>query len=174
MKKQIWLLGIVAVLFGALGAYFGLQKWQEKPAADDAPHYFFAQTLHDINDNNEKMLKWQGRLLLVNFWATWCSPCVEEMPELSDLQRDQEFKNLQIIGIGIDSSENIRKFAAKYDIGYPIYVAGMGGIELSRKLGNQPGGLPFTVLFGPDGQIKKTYLGRLKMDVVRRDLKQSS
>lgn len=116
------------------------------------------------------MSNWHGKLLLVNFWATWCSPCVEEMPELSALQNEQKFKNLQIIGIGIDSPANIREFAGKYKISYPVYLAGMGGIELSRQMGNQQGGLPFTILFGADGQVKKTYLGRLDMETVRKDL----
>jgi thiol-disulfide isomerase/thioredoxin len=170
MKKEIWLLGIFALLFGAIGIYFGLKKWEAPTPPANALHYFFNQSLPDINDKNEKMSNWHGKLLLVNFWATWCSPCVEEMPELSALQNSQEFKNLQIIGIGIDSSANIQEFATKYKISYPVYVAGMGGIELSRQMGNQQGGLPFTILFGPDGQVKKTYLGRLKMEVVRKDL----
>jgi thiol-disulfide isomerase/thioredoxin len=170
MKKEFWLLGIVALLCGALGVYFGLQKWQSPTPSITAAQHFFNQSLPDINNKNEKLANWQGKLLLVNFWATWCTPCVEEMPELSTLQNSQEFKNLQVIGIDINSPANIQKFAGKYHITYPIYVAGTGGIELAKKLGNQQGGLPFTILFGPDGQVKKTYLGRLKMETVRRDL----
>lgn len=170
MKKEIWLLGIVAVLCGALGIYFGLQKWQPKPPSAGAESRFFSHSLTDVNNKSTKMSEWQGKLLLVNFWATWCAPCVEEMPELSELQSSQQFKNLQIIGIGIDSAANIQEFAGKYKIHYPLYVAGMNGIELSRQLGNQQGGLPFTLLIGPDGQVKKTYLGRLNMDVLRKDL----
>lgn len=170
MKKEIWLLGIVAVFFAVAGAYFGLKKWEAPTPSSDTPHHFFSQSLPDINNKNEKMSNWHGKLLLVNFWATWCSPCVEEMPELSALQIEQKFKNLQIIGIGIDSPANIREFAGKYKISYPVYLAGMGGIELSRQMGNQQGGLPFTILFGADGQVKKTYLGRLDMEKVRKDL----
>lgn len=170
MKKEIWLLGLVAVLCGALGIYFGLRKWDAPAPSAQAAQQFFTQSLPDINNKQDHMAKWQGKLLLVNFWATWCAPCVEEMPELSSLQKSQEFKNLQIIGIGIDSPGNIQEFARKYQISYPIYVAGMTGVALSKKLGNQQGGLPFTILFGPDGQIKKTYLGRLKMEMVRKDL----
>lgn len=170
MKKEIWLLGIVAVICGAIGVVVGLKKWQDPPPSSGSAQYFFNQSLPDIHNNSKKMSELQGKLLLVNFWATWCAPCVEEMPELSELQNSTEFKNLQVIGIGIDSATNIKEFAGKYKISYPIYVAGMGGIEFSKKMGNQQGGLPFTILIGSDGSIKKTYLGRLKMEVVRKDL----
>ncbi|RJG03746.1 TlpA family protein disulfide reductase [Noviherbaspirillum sedimenti] len=170
MKKEIWLGILVALLAGAIGVYFGLKKWEAPSAGVADQHYFFSQSLPDINDKNEKMSNWHGKLLLVNLWATWCAPCVEEMPELSSLQNEQSFNNLQVIGIGIDSADNMREFAAKHKISYPLYVAGMGGIELARKMGNQHGGLPFTLLIGPDGQVKKTYMGRLDMQSVRRDL----
>lgn len=170
MKKEFWLLGIVALICGAIGVFAGLKKWEDPAPAAGATSYFFNQSLPDIYNNSKKMSELQGKLLLVNFWATWCAPCVEEMPELSELQNSAEFKNLQVIGIGIDSATNIKEFADKYKISYPVYIAGMSGIELSRKLGNQQGGLPFTILLGSDGTIKKTYLGRLKMEKVRKDL----
>jgi peroxiredoxin len=92
------------------------------------------------------------------------------MPELVELQADMKDKNLQIVGIGIDSPSNIKEFLSTYKISYPVLIAGMSGTELSRLLGNQAGGLPFTVLIGADGQVKKTYLGRLDMKKVRADL----
>jgi peroxiredoxin len=95
---------------------------------------------------------------------------VEEMPELSELQKSGDGKKVQIIGIGIDSPSNIAEFAKKFNIAYPVYVAGLSGTELSRQFGNTQGGLPFTVLIGADGQVKKTYLGRLKFDQLRSDL----
>lgn len=170
MKKEIWWITIVGLLFALIGGYAGIKKWEPAAPSPTAHHIFFSQSLPDINDKNEKMSNWHGKLLLVNFWATWCAPCVEEMPELSELQNEQKPANLQVIGIGIDSPSNIREFAAKYKISYPIYLAGMGGIDLARQMGNQQGGLPFTVLFGADGQVKKTYLGRLDMQAVRKDL----
>jgi thiol-disulfide isomerase/thioredoxin len=170
MRREFWLIAVVAMLFSLIGLYFGLQNLDEPASTTDTGNYFFTQSLPDVNNNSEKLSKWQGKLLLVNFWATWCAPCVEEMPELSELQQKQDFKNLQVIGIGIDSAANIREFAAKHHITYPLYVAGMAGTELSKQMGNQQGGLPFTLLITPDGQVKKTYLGRLNMDAVRKDL----
>ena len=92
------------------------------------------------------------------------------MPELTELQTELAGKNIQILGIGIDSPSNIREFAAKYKITYPLYIAGLTGSELSRQFGNQAGGLPFTVIIGPKGDVRKTYLGRLKMDQLRADI----
>ncbi len=94
------------------------------------------------------------------------------MPELVELQKSFVDKNLQVIGIGVDSPSNILQFTKKHQISYPILVAGMQGTELSRDLGNLAGGLPFTVLIGLDGQILQTYIGRLDMNKVRADLAQ--
>ena len=92
------------------------------------------------------------------------------MPELDKLARDSAGKNIRVIGIGIDSPTNIAEFAAKFKISYPIYVAGLSGTELARSFGNAGGGLPYTVLIGADGQVRKTYLGRLKFEELKADL----
>ena len=113
----------------------------------------------------------QGKVLLVNFWATWCHPCVQEMPALSDLQAKGKIANLQIIGIGIDTPEAIGQFSTKYKISYPLYIGGVGASELMRKYGDAAGGLPFSLLIGTDGQVKKTYMGALKIDEVKKDIK---
>ena len=131
----------------------------------------FAQTLPDPGGKAQALAQWRGKAVLVNFWAPWCAPCVQEMPELSALQQEYAGKNLQILGVGIDSPANIAQFAAKFKIAYPLYVAGMDGTELARQLGNHAGALPYTVLIGADGQIRKTYLGRLQFEQLRADLK---
>ena len=117
---------------------------------------------------------WKGKALLVNFLATWCGPCVQEMPELSALATEEAAngatKRFNVIGVGIDAPSAMVEFATKHNIKYPLYVGGMGGTELSREFGNPSGGLPFTVLIGADGQVKKTYLGKLKFDELKADL----
>ncbi len=170
MKRNWLLFGVIAIVFAAVGAYFGEHRLAPETPQAAATARLFAQTLPDAQGTSHPMSQWQGKTLVVNFWATWCAPCVEEMPELSALQNDIASRNAQIIGIGIDSAANIMEFGAKYKITYPLYVAGMSGTELSRQFGNQAGGLPFTVLIAPDGRIKKTYLGRLKMEELRKDL----
>ena len=124
----------------------------------------------DTQGQTHALSEWRGKVLLVNFWATWCPPCVEEMPELVDLQNSSEIKNLQIVGIGVDSPSNIQQFTKKYQISYSILMAGMEGTEIARALGNQAGGLPFTVLLDSEGRVRQTYLGRLNMNQVKTDL----
>ncbi|HYD80582.1 MAG TPA: TlpA disulfide reductase family protein [Paucimonas sp.] len=170
MKRNILLITPVALLFMAIGIYFGNQRVAPTPAEPTAASLLLAQTLPDSAGKAQSLSQWKDRPLVVNFWATWCAPCVEEMPELSGLQAEVAARHIQIIGIGIDSPSNIAEFSQKYKIGYPLYVAGMSGNELSKRLGNQAGGLPFTVLIGSDGQVKQTYLGRLKFEELRRDL----
>jgi thiol-disulfide isomerase/thioredoxin len=169
---------VVALLFAASGAYVGLKKQQAAPITAKPPAgasagpvaELYKQTLPDAAGTAQALAQYKGKALLVNFWAPWCGPCVQEMPELSALAVGDEGKKLQVVGIGIDSPSNIAEFSNKYKITYPVLVAGMSGTELSRQFGNSGGGLPFTVLIGADGQVKKTYLGHLKFDELRKDL----
>ncbi|MGK5025856.1 TlpA family protein disulfide reductase [Janthinobacterium sp. RB2R34] len=171
-KKNIIACAVVALLFGAVGAYVGLKHDKPSPAVAVSPavNELYALSLPDAAGAKQALSQWKGKNLLVNFWAPWCPPCVQEMPELSEVQGEFAAKNLQIIGIGIDSASNIATFAEKVKIAYPVYVSGMSGTDLSRHFGNATGGLPFTVLIGADGEVKKTYLGRLKFDQLRADL----
>lgn len=170
MKRNILMFTVVGLLFAVTGGYFGLKRLEPATPSDMAVASFFAQSLPDSKNQPQNMAQWKGKSVLLNFWATWCAPCVQEMPELSALQAEIAPKNMQILGIGIDSPAAILEFSTKYQISYPLYVAGMGGSELSRQFGNQAGGLPFTVLIGPDGRVKKIYVGRLKMAELRADL----
>lgn len=170
MKRSLALLVFFALLFTGIGAYFGWKQLAPVAPVNIAVASLMQQTLPDSAGNSRQFGEWKGKILLVNFWATWCPPCVAEMPELVDLQTEMKEKNLQIVGIGIDSPSNIREFAAKYKISYPLLMAGMEGTELSRQFGNQAGGLPFTVLIDASGQVRQTYLGRLDMSKVRKDL----
>lgn len=170
MKKNFILFGGVAALFALAGAFISHKQTEPQPAASSAVSNLLSQSMSDSQGKQQNLGQWKNKPLLINFWATWCTPCVDEMPELSALQTELGAQKIQIIGIGIDSPSNISEFASKYQIQYPLYVAGMSGSELSRQLGNQAGGLPFTVLIGSDGQIRRTYLGRLKMADLRKDL----
>lgn len=170
MKKKTILFAAVALVFTGIGIAVGNRHTLPAEAATGAAGLFFSQTFADANGRPQPMAQWKDQTLVVNFWATWCPPCVDEMPELSALQQEVASSKVQILGIGIDSPSNIAQFAAKQKISYPLYSAGMNGTKLAREFGNQAGGLPFTVVIGQDGKIKKTYLARLKMDTLRKDL----
>ncbi|WP_395823190.1 TlpA disulfide reductase family protein [Collimonas sp.] len=170
MKRNILIFVPIAILFCAIGIYFGVQRHTPAAPENAAVANLFSQSMPDASGKVGSLAQWQGKPLIVNFWATWCGPCVEEMPELNALQTEIAGKNIQILGIGIDSQDNIAQFADKYKISYPLYVAGSSATALLRQFGNQAGGLPFTVLIGRDGAVKKMYLGGIKFDELRKDL----
>ncbi len=171
MKRSTIIIGLIGVVFAVAGAWYGDLRTAPAAAEPAAVTSLFAQTLPDLADKPQPLAQWRGKPLLVNFWATWCAPCVQEMPELSAFQNEVGAQSLRIVGIGIDSPANIREFSKKVSVSYPLYIGGIGASELSRQMGNQAGGLPFSVLINADGSIRKTYLGRLKMDEVHRDLR---
>jgi thiol-disulfide isomerase/thioredoxin len=177
MNKKNWMmLGAVALAFGVIGALVATRQHAPAPAvaasasAGGPVEALFAQSMNDAAGTSHALSQWQGKPLLVNFWAPWCAPCVKEMPELAALAADSAAKGVSVIGIGIDSPTNIAEFAAKVKVSYPLYVAGMSGTELSRAFGNSSGSLPYTVLIGADGKVRKTYLGQLKFDQLKADM----
>ncbi len=175
-RKNALTYTVVALLFGAVGAWLGLRHTPAPVAAPVAAapagpvEALFAQSMNDASGANHSLSRWKGKPLVINFWAPWCGPCVQEMPELSELAVASAVKNINVIGIGIDTPANIAEFAARLKIAYPLYVAGMSGTELARQFGNSAGGLPYTVLVGADGKVIKTYIGKLKFDELKADL----
>jgi thiol-disulfide isomerase/thioredoxin len=174
-NKKLAVVAAVAVIFCALGVVFGSKTQAPAPVAasaavPSAATNLYAQSLNDLAGKPQALAQWKGKPLLVNFWATWCGPCVQEMPELSAMANEEGGKRFNVVGVGIDSPTAMSEFAAKHNIKYPLLVGGMGGTDLSRAFGNTNGGLPFTVLLGADGQVRKTYLGKLKFDALKADL----
>lgn len=112
-----------------------------------------AVSLRDLTD---------GRLTIVNFWASWCAPCVREMPALDALHKKQASVN--VVGIGLDTVANIEAFARKTPVSYPLLTAGAGKIALMRRLGNSKGGLPFTLVLDDNARPLATILGEIAMD----------
>jgi thiol-disulfide isomerase/thioredoxin len=171
MKKRRFAgYAIVAVAFTVFGAIAGVRQDAQTAPVTAPVAALYTQSLNDLAGKPQSLAKWKGKPLLVNFWASWCGPCVAEMPELSALALKDGGKRFNVIGIGIDSPSNLVEFTKKVKIAYPLYVGGMGGTDLSRGLGNVNGGLPFTVLIGADGQVRKTYVGKLKFDQLQADL----
>lgn len=124
------------------------------------PSVLLEATLPDLSGRDVVFKQFVGQPIVVNFWATWCAPCVQEMPDL-DLMA-QSFQKVHFVGIGIDTVDNIRQFVDKIKVSYPLLVVGNAGISMMRELGNPSGGLPFTVMFDAEGNMIDTVLGQVK------------
>jgi peroxiredoxin len=116
-------------------------------------------TLPDTDGREQRIDQWKGKVLIVNFWATWCEPCREEMPQFVKMQRELGSRGVQFVGIAVDQPDKIRKFAAELGLNYPSLVGGYGALELSKTLGNKIMALPFTVILNRDGEIAHAQLG---------------
>lgn len=110
------------------------------------------------------MASFKGQALLVNFWATWCPPCVEELPLINAFYQENKSKGWQVVGIAVDQLKAVNTFMVKLPLSFPVALAGMAGVELSKSLGNVSGGLPFTVIFGRDGSVRHRQIGRVTAD----------
>jgi len=124
-------------------------------------------TLSDINGIQVSASDFEDNIWLANFWATWCAPCVEEMPMLSSLQQEYAGKDVKIVGIALDDAERAREFATSMAISYPILVGQADVVIAGRRYGNNTGMLPFSVLIDAKGIIRWIHLGPL----IREDLK---
>ncbi|HEX5611840.1 MAG TPA: TlpA disulfide reductase family protein [Burkholderiales bacterium] len=118
--------------------------------------------LTDLQGKQRTLEEWSGKLVLVNFWATWCAPCLEEIPMLIELRRAYGDKGLEVVGIAIDQEAKVREMAAKLSVEYPILLADSHGLQLLRELGNSSGGLPYTLILDRKQQASGRKLGALK------------
>ena len=112
-----------------------------------------------------------GKTVLLNFWATWCAPCREEMPMLMDLQRDNASEGLQVVGIALDDVQAVKRFVRSYGISYPVLVGEADVFDTSAAYGNQEGVLPFTVLIDNKGVVRWQYAGMLRAEDINSQLK---
>ena len=129
---------------------------------------FFGLHFDDRQGDAQPMRPYLGKPTVVNFWATWCAPCVEEMPELEAMHQD--YPDIQFIGIAIDSSRNVTRFLERIPVTYDLYVAGHGGVKTMRELGNKKGGLPYTLVFNAQGRVHQEILGQIDATALRQTL----
>ena len=162
-QRRSRLLGAgAAIVAGAAGVGWAL--WRHD-AATPAPETALWRMRFDTpNGSPLEMAGLLGQFVVVNFWATWCAPCIREMPALDRFQRDFAARGWRVVGLAIDQAAPVREFLARTPVTFEVGLAASGGIELSRRLGNLAGGLPFTVLFGRDGAILQRRIGETQYD----------
>ncbi len=130
-------------------------------ASGNAVDDLWKAQLQTAAGTQQALASFKGKPVVVNFWASWCGPCVKEMPTLSAMHREYEQKGITFIGLGVDSEKNVNAFLQKVPVDYPIYIAGFGGADLARSFGNNAGALPFTVVIDAKGVIRSTKLGEV-------------
>jgi thiol-disulfide isomerase/thioredoxin len=175
MKRSVlwWLIGGVALLAAAAGYRLGMLEERTETAATPAtvPALpIFELALADLNGQMQSFAQWRGKVLIINYWATWCHPCREEMPGFSRLQDKYRDKGVQFVGISIDTVDKIIEFQKTTPVTYPLLIGDISIMENSAKLGNVRQALPFTAVFDREGSLSATKLGRLSEPELERQL----
>lgn len=123
------------------------------PAEQISPTTLPDFNIPDVSGNQHNISEWQGKIRVINFWATWCPPCLKEIPEFIALQEQYAAYGVQFIGIAIDDQDSVEEYLASAKINYPILIGGVSGITLAHQLGNGADAVPFTLVVNQQGQI---------------------
>ena len=164
--RRLWLL-FAAIGVAAAAAGFGFNLWRTgrlpldegNPAAVQA---LLVARLTDVSGESQTLERWRGRVLVINFWATWCAPCREEIPEFVRMQERYRAQGLQFVGIAFDQPEKVSEFAREFRINYPLLMGGLDTMALMRETGNRIGVLPFTLVMDRQGNVTSRHPGGLK------------
>ncbi len=155
---------ITAIALAALAAGYLARDRQTQPRSgenvDSAP--LLAASLPDLDGRPTTLGAWPGQVRVVNFWATWCPPCREEIPEFIRLQEKYRAAGVTFVGLAIDTPDRVAPYAKQMGINYPILIGEIEAMELARQAGNSHGALPYTVVLDRAGKVAVTHLGIFK------------
>jgi peroxiredoxin len=168
LKSIVWYV-IAIVVLGSAIRYFFLNTSSE-PGQQYPTSALFAATLPNEKNEQTPLKQYQGKTVILNFWATWCEPCREEMPELSALHLELASKNGMVLGIAIDDVPTINEFAKEIKVSYPLLSAEVEGMDIASALGNSKGVLPYTVIIQPDGTVHDVFFGRISKALIEKSL----
>lgn len=171
VRRALLMAGIGGV--AAAAGYFA-NAWRIGalgPAAEgDVAATILGSSLQSLDGAPQTLAVWRGRVLVINYWATWCAPCREEIPLFVRLQREYAAKNVQFVGIAVDQVDKVRSFAQEFKVDYPLLIAGIDAVELSRRAGNKAGVLPYTLVLDRSGKIAASLVGGITEARMRAQL----
>ncbi|MFM1906340.1 MAG: hypothetical protein RLZZ591_17 [Pseudomonadota bacterium] len=159
-SRRAWLAG-AAGLAALAGAGVAWRRYTPDTSTPTDLGTLWGQVFKTPAGADLRLMSLKGQPLVLNFWATWCPPCVEELPMLSQFYQDHRARGWQVVGIAVDQVSAVNAFLAKAPVAFPVAMAGMGGVELSKSLGNAGGALPYTVAIAADGKVLQRKMGRL-------------
>ena len=157
-----------AVMAMVAGAGFNWTRLRPRALSPEAAQALWTAEFDQPHGELLRLSEFQGKPLVLNFWATWCTPCVEEMPLLEAFFQENLSKSWQVVGLAIDQPSAVKRFLKQNPVNYPIGFAGLGGTELVKTLGNPEGGLPFTLVLNAQGGLVVQKLGKLSGQEMRQ------
>ena len=163
-NRRHWLVGAVAGTATLAGMGLAWRSLEKTPAPQGLDSAFWQLEFATPGGPALSMQSLRGRPLLLNFWATWCPPCIEELPLLSSFYKENSANGWQVLGLAVDELEPVRRFLAHAPVSFPIALAGISGVGLSKSLGNLIGGLPFTTVIDRNEKIVHRKMGKVTPD----------
>jgi thiol-disulfide isomerase/thioredoxin len=158
-RTREWSL-VAAIALAAAAAGVAYYLWHTSGAArEDRVAALTRTRFVDLEGHPRSIAEWQGRVVVVNFWATWCAPCREEIPLFVKLQQRYGVNGLQFVGIAIDEPKKVRPYANELGMNFPILIGGADAIDLTRELGNRAAVLPFTLVLDRTGRVTSMHIG---------------
>ncbi len=161
--RRAWLvtaIGGLALSGGVLAHLWRLGKFSDGPGGP-AIRAILDYPMATLDARSETLNRFAGKVLVINYWATWCAPCREEIPLFVKLQDEWGGKGLQFVGIAIDQVAKVAQFAKEFNINYPLYVGAIQTMDLSRAAGNKAGVLPYTLILRRDGSLATHLTGKV-------------
>lgn len=165
----LWYVCTIAVLGTAI-AWAYVHFLQHADVGDVATDSVFSAEFEDLQGNIQSLKQYQNKPLVLNFWATWCGPCRDEMPDFSRFYDENHAKGLQVLGLAVDDVASMQDFAKEVKVSYPLLSAEVHGMALAEALGNDKGVLPYTVIINADGSVKKVFFGRVSRQMLDKAL----